>query len=89
MDIRAKGRKAIKTLEDKLDAEVVAHGWMKEEYKKLQKEANKKDAMIKGLWELADKKKAWYEEQLAHEREQSHQVEVCLNNEMGQLEEYT
>ena len=77
----------IKTLEDKLDAEVASHGRTKEEYEKLWEEANKKEAMIKGLREPGNKKKAWYEEHLSHEREQTHQVEVCLNNEMGRLEE--
>ena len=47
----------VNTLEDKLDAEVTAHGRTKEEYEKLQEEANKKEVVIKGLRELADKKK--------------------------------
>ena len=34
-----------------------------------------------------EKKKAWYHEQLVRERELTHQVEVCLCNETGRLEE--
>ena len=87
VDARAKGRLAVKTLEGKLQAEVTMHSRTKEEYEKLREEANKKDAAIAGLWELAKKKKAWYDEQLVHERAETHEVQVQLNNEMGQLEE--
>ena len=41
-NIRAKGYKAAKTLQDKLDSEVVAHGGIKEEKEKMQEEASKK-----------------------------------------------
>ena len=34
-----------------------------------------------------DKKKVWYEEQLAREREALHPIEVRLRNEMGRMEE--
>ena len=67
-DARVKGRQAVKTLEGKLQAEVAMHNRTKEEYEKLREEANKKDAAITGLWELAEKKKAWYDKQLVDER---------------------
>ena len=60
-DIRTKGRMTIKALKDKLQVE--------EADERLWEGANKKE-------ELADKKKAWYEEQLVHGCAQSHQVEV-------------
>ena len=41
-----------------------------------------------GLRELLDKKKLWYEEQLAREREVLHQIEVRLRNEMGPWRSY-
>mgnify|MGYP000559518291 CR=1 FL=1 len=45
------------------------------------------EGVNKGLRKLLEKKKAWYNEQREREREELHQVEVCLNNEMGQFEE--
>ena len=62
-DIRAKGCKAVKTLQEKLHVEVAAHGRTKEEKEKLQEEARKKETVIMTLRELAQKKKVWYEEQ--------------------------
>ena len=86
-DARAKGHQVVKTLEGKLQTEVAVRSRTKEEYEKLREEANKKDAAITGLWELAEKKKAWYDKQLVHERAQMHEVQVRLNNEMGRLKE--
>ena len=87
VDIRAKGRRAAKALEDKLDAEIAAHISTKEEKRKLQEEAKKTKAIIAGLRKLIERKKAWYDEQIVREREQTHEVEILLNNEMGWLEE--
>ena len=67
-NICAKGRKAIKNLEHQLQAKVATHKATKEEYEKLREESNKKDVATKGLRELADKKKTWYEEKLVQER---------------------
>ena len=86
-DVWAKGRRAVKALEDKLEAETATHTRTKEENRKLCEEAQKTEAVITGLRELLEKKKAWYDEQLERERELKHQVEVRLNNEMGRLEE--
>ena len=61
-DIRAKGRRAVKALEDKLEAETTEHTSTKEENVKLQEEAKKTKAVIKGLWEILEKKKTWYDE---------------------------
>ena len=44
VDIQAKGCKRVKTIQDKLDAEVVAHGQTKEERDKLHEEGTKKEA---------------------------------------------
>mgnify|MGYP000235158330 CR=1 FL=1 len=63
------------------------HNNTKEANKKLREEAQKMEAVVTGLWELLEKKKAWYNEQIIWERELTHQVEVHLNNEMGWLEE--
>ena len=49
-----KGRKVVKTIEDKLDEEVVAHVWTKEESDKLHKEANK-EAIVRTFREVAQK----------------------------------
>ena len=57
-DARAKGHQVVKTLEGKLQTEVAVRSRTKEEYEKLREEANKKDAAITGLQELAEKKKA-------------------------------
>ena len=43
------------------------------------------EGVNKGLRELLEKRKAWYNEQLEKEQEETHQVQVRLNNEMGQL----
>ena len=43
-DIRAKGCEAVKTIQDKLDPEVVSHGRMREERDKLHEEGTKKEA---------------------------------------------
>ena len=86
-DIRAKGRWVAKALEDKLNAEIATDISTKEGKRKLQEEAKKTKAIIAGLRELIIRKKAWYDEQIVREREQTHQVEILLNNEMGWLEE--
>ena len=77
----------MKALEDKLEAEIAAHTRTKQENRKLRDEAQKTEAVIMGLRELFERKKAWYDEKLVRERELKHQVEVRLNNEMGRLEE--
>ena len=56
-DIRAKGRKAVKTIQDKLDAEIAAHGRTKEERDKLHEEGIKKETIISALQEAAQKKR--------------------------------
>ena len=40
------------------------------------------EGVSKALCELLEKKKAWYNKQLEHEREETHQVQVRLNNEI-------
>ena len=56
-DIRAKGRRAVKALEDKQEVEATIHNSQKEENKKLHEEAQKTDAVVIGLRELFEKKK--------------------------------
>ena len=68
-----------------LEAEAAVHNNTKEENKKLHEEAQKMEAVVIRLLELLETKKAWYNEQLVRERELTHQVEVRLNNEKGQL----
>mgnify|MGYP006905976982 CR=1 FL=1 len=87
IDVRAKGRKAIKALEEKLGAEEKAHVVTKEEKDKLQEEFLKLQAVNTGLLEVLDKKKVWYEEQLTEERESLHQEKIRLRKEMGRMEE--
>ena len=66
-DIRANGRKAVKTLEEKLVAETAQHTWTKEENAQLREEAKKSEAAIAGLQALLEKKKVWFDEQLVGE----------------------
>ena len=66
-DIREKGCKAVKTIQDKLDAEIAAHGRTKEERDKLHEEGNKKETTIMALHEAAQKKQEWYDEQIENE----------------------
>ena len=80
MDITAQGRRATKTLEEKLDVEMAAHNSTKEEKSKLQEEAKKIKIVIAGHHELIERKKACYDEQIMHEREHTHQVKIRLNN---------
>ena len=61
-DIRAKGRKAIKDLDEKLTTESAAQAITKEANSKLREEANKMEGVNKGLRELLEKQKAWYNE---------------------------
>ena len=86
MDIRAKGRKAVKTIQDKLDAEIAAHGRTKEERDKLHEEGIKKENIISALREAALNKSEWYDEQLENDRKLCRGVEIRFNNEMGRLE---
>ena len=50
----------MKALEDKLEAEAIAHNNKKQKNKKLREEAQKMKAVVTGLRELLEKKKAWY-----------------------------
>ena len=45
------------------------------------------EGVNKGLHELLEKRKALYNEQLEQEWEETHQVKVCLNIEMGKIVE--
>ena len=57
-DIRAKGRKAVKGLKDKLIVESAAHALMKDANSKLREEVGKMEEVNKGLRELMEKRKA-------------------------------
>ena len=63
-DIRAKGRKAIKGLEDKLTAESSAHTLTKDANSKLREEVGKMEELNKGLRELMEKRKTAHNDQL-------------------------
>ena len=66
-DIQAKGRKAVKDLEEKLKAEAAAHTRTKEENSKLREGAQKSETAITRLRALLEKKKTWFDEQLVRE----------------------
>ena len=77
----------VKTIQDKLYAEVAAHGRMREERDKLHEEGTKKEATNTTLREAAQKKRVRYDEHLVHEHQLNHDVEVRLNREMSYQEE--
>ena len=86
-DIRAKGHKAVKVLEEKLGNEEKPHAAIKEEKGKLQEEFHKLEKINTGLGELLEKKKVWYEEQLTKERESLREEEARLRKDMSRMEE--
>ena len=55
-DIGAKGSKAVRALQDKLDAKVATHGRTKAELKKLNEEGTKKERTITVLRKAAQEK---------------------------------
>ena len=66
-------------------AEFAAHTLTKEVNSKLREEASKMEGVNKGLRELLEKRKPWFNEQLKREREETRQVQVRLNDEKGPL----
>ena len=62
MDIQVKRRKAVKVVQDKLDAEVAVHGRTKVELNTLNEEGTKKEGTITALRDVAQKRQVWYNE---------------------------
>ena len=73
-DIRAKGRKSVKGIEEKLTTESAAHALTKDANSKLREEVGKIEELNKGLRELMEKRKAAHNEQLEQEHEEARQL---------------
>ena len=86
-DIWAKGRKAVRDLEEKWTAESAAHALTKEANNKLREEMGKLEGVNKGLRELMDKRKEAHNEQLQQEREETRQLQIRLTKEKDELNE--
>ena len=66
-DIRPKGRKAVKSLEEKLTMEYTAHGLTTDANSKLREEVSKLEGVNQKLRDVLEERKAWYDEKLKHE----------------------
>ena len=68
-DIQAKGFKAVKELQEKLDAEIVAHVLTTRELNKQKEELARKEGIITSMREAVWNKKAWYDEQIENQQQ--------------------
>ena len=84
-DIRAKGRKAVKRLEEQLAMEHLAHDVTTSANNRLQEEVNKLEDVNQRLRSVLEERKKGYEEQLKHEQEETQQVRRRLENEKGEI----
>ena len=84
-DIQAKGRKAVKILEEQLSMEHAAHDLTTNVNNRLREEVSKLKHVNQRLWNVLEERKVGYEEQLKHEREEVQQVQILLEKEKGQL----
>ena len=84
-DIRAKGRKAIKSLEEQLAMEHSAHDVTTGANNRLQEEVKKLEDVNQRLRSVLEERKKGYEEQLKHEQEETQQVRRLLENEEGEI----
>ena len=73
-DIRAKGRKAVRRLEEQLATEHSAHDVTTSKNNRLQDEVTKLEDVNKRLRSVLEERKKGYEEQLNHEREEAQLV---------------
>ena len=69
-DIQAKGRKAVKILEEQLSMEHAAHDLTTYANNKLREEVSKLEDVNQRLRNELEERKAGYEEQLKHEQEE-------------------
>ena len=84
-DIRAKGRKAVRKLEEQLAMEHSAHDVTTSENNRLQDEVTKLEDVNKRLRSVLEERKKGYEEQLNHEREEAQLVRRRLQKENEEL----
>ena len=84
-DIRAKGRKAVRRLEEQLAMEHSAHDVTTSENNRLQDEVTKLEDVNKRLRSVLEERKKGYEEQLNHEREEAQLVRRRLQKENEEL----